>query len=74
MPHPDDLTPEQARANIAAHEKAHGKVMQPPHGAHDTNDEFADREGELGPPDWHKQGRNAPHGWKQVGDTFVEEP
>jgi hypothetical protein len=24
-------------------------------------------------PEWHKQGRKAPHGWKQAGDTFVEE-
>lgn len=46
------------------------KHHDPRPGQTTQNDPIDDREGELGPPDWHKEGRKAPHGWKQVGDTF----
>jgi hypothetical protein len=56
----------EAFLNGPRHHKAKDK---PEH----DDDTVLDGEEALGPPDWHVQGKSAPHGWKAVGDSFVEE-
>jgi len=36
-------------------------------------DQLPDGAQEEHEPNWHKEGRKAPPGWKPSGDTFVEE-
>ncbi|HXI45400.1 MAG TPA: hypothetical protein VNH13_03805 [Candidatus Acidoferrales bacterium] len=70
MPGQDNRTPADAEARmhafLAKPEHQHNKPNKPTH-----EDDLVPDPGEE--PDWHKQGRLTPPGWKQHGDTFVEE-
>ena len=69
----DGLTPSVAEARVAA---ALANPLAPPPGNRPPprDDTVHDRERQLGPPDWFQQGKNAPAGWRKVGDTFEEAP
>lgn len=71
-----DMTEAEAHANIAAHENEHGHEMHgpPDHLAGHDSPSDAELAADAEPPDWHKQGRDAPHGWRKEPDgSFTEE-
>ena len=65
---PDGLTPEVAEQRFGA---ALAKQAQAKAGDDPENDQVKDT---PDPPDWHKQGKGGPPGWRQVGDTWTDDP
>jgi hypothetical protein len=74
MPEPqDDRTPASVEKRFTdlldKEEHRHPKGGKP----ENRMDQLPDGAQEEHEPNWHKEGRKAPPGWKPSGDTFVEE-